>query len=199
MHVERVLSAVARRESWTVVDDYGPVAPIERYLAYLTDIERSPNTVKAYAHDLKDWFDFVGRRELDWRGVRLEDVGEFVAWLRRPPVVREGSVAMLPSVGHYCGESTINRKLGGECVLSARRPERGGPGRSAGPMAAGRATWIGLEALSAPHHQRSAACGARHSAEGPAQAATRAHRHRSSGDLGCLPAFAGPVPVRTAA
>ncbi|HZO69182.1 MAG TPA: hypothetical protein VFB74_29685 [Kribbellaceae bacterium] len=39
---------VSSLESWTVLDDGGPVVPIERYLAYLTDIERSPNTVKAY-------------------------------------------------------------------------------------------------------------------------------------------------------
>jgi hypothetical protein len=33
-------------ESWTVPgDDDLPVGPVERYLAYLTDIERSPNTV----------------------------------------------------------------------------------------------------------------------------------------------------------
>ena len=68
-----------RRESWTVLGDDGPVQPIERYLAYLTDIERSPNTVKAYAHDLKDWFVFLTRRGLDWREVRLEDVAGFVA------------------------------------------------------------------------------------------------------------------------
>ena len=59
---------VSRRESWTVLgDDDAPVEPIERYLAYLTDIERSPNTVKAYAHDLKDWFTFLAGRGLDWR------------------------------------------------------------------------------------------------------------------------------------
>ena len=53
MHVARVISPVLSRESWTVLgDDDAPVAPIDRYLAYLTDIERSPNTVKAYAHDL---------------------------------------------------------------------------------------------------------------------------------------------------
>ena len=61
-----------------------PVEPVERYLAYLTDIDRSPNTVKAYAHDLKDWFVSSRRGGLDWREVRLEDVGEFVAWLRLP-------------------------------------------------------------------------------------------------------------------
>jgi hypothetical protein len=51
MLVQRVLLPATRRESWTVLGDDGPVQPVERYLAYLTDIERSPNTVRAYAHD----------------------------------------------------------------------------------------------------------------------------------------------------
>ena len=59
-----------------------PIEPVERYLAYLSDIERSPNTVKAYAYDLKDYWGFLACRGLDWREVRLEDVGEYVAWLR---------------------------------------------------------------------------------------------------------------------
>jgi site-specific recombinase XerD len=67
--------------------------------------------VKAYAHDLKDWFSFLGVRGLDWREVRLEDVGGFVAWLRLPPLARSGKVAVLPSVEHHCGEATVNRKL----------------------------------------------------------------------------------------
>jgi integrase/recombinase XerD len=111
MHVQRVLPPHGRRESWTVLGDDGPVQPIERYLAYLTDIERSPNTVKAYAHDLKDWFVFLTGQGLDWREVRLEDVARFVAWLRRPVAARDGSIAVLPSVEHHCGESTVNRKL----------------------------------------------------------------------------------------
>ena len=85
MQVARVVSRVSSRESWTVLGgDDAPVEPIERYLTYLTDIERSPNTVKAYAHDLKDWFVFLADRGLDWRLVRLENVGEFVGWLRLP-------------------------------------------------------------------------------------------------------------------
>jgi integrase/recombinase XerD len=80
MLVQRVLMPDSPLESWTVLgDEGGIVEPIERYLAYLTDIERSPNTVKAYAHDLKEWFVFLDRRSLDWREVRLEDLGEFVA------------------------------------------------------------------------------------------------------------------------
>jgi integrase/recombinase XerD len=111
MLVQRVLLPATRRESWTVLGDDGPVQPIERYLGYLTDIERSPNTVKAYAHDLKDWFVFLAGQGLDWREVRLEDVAGFVAWLRRPPAIRDGAVTVLPSVEHHCGESTVNRKL----------------------------------------------------------------------------------------
>ncbi|MFJ2574989.1 site-specific integrase [Streptomyces halstedii] len=104
MLVQRVLMPASSLESWTVLgDEGGIVEPIERYLSYLTDIERSPNTVKAYAHDLKDWFVFLGRRGLDWREVRLEDLGEFVAWLRLPPSGRDGRVALLPSAEHHCG------------------------------------------------------------------------------------------------
>ena len=86
MLVQPVVVPGSGARSWTVLgDDDVPVGPVERFLAYLTDIERSPNTVKAYAHDLKDFWEFLGRRGLDWREARLEDVGEFVAWLRLPP------------------------------------------------------------------------------------------------------------------
>jgi integrase/recombinase XerD len=38
--VQRVLLSASRRESWTVLGaDDAPLAPIERYLSYLSDIE----------------------------------------------------------------------------------------------------------------------------------------------------------------
>ncbi len=49
-------------ESWTVLGDDGAVvAPAERYLAYLSALERSPNTVRAYAMSLRLWFEFLAR------------------------------------------------------------------------------------------------------------------------------------------
>jgi integrase/recombinase XerD len=122
--VTRVVSPVSSRESWTVVgDDDRTVEPVELYLAYLTGVERSPNTVKAYAHDLKDWFEFLADRELDWRSVVLEDIGAFVAWLRTPVQARGGRVAVLPSVAPACSELTVNRKLSalGSFYLHAAR------------------------------------------------------------------------------
>ncbi len=111
MRVQRVLMPDSDVESWAVLDHDGPIEPVERYLAYLTAVERSPNTVKGYAHDLKDWFTYLAGRRLDWRAVTLEDVAGFVAWLRLPPVARDGQVAVLPSVAHHCAERSVNRKL----------------------------------------------------------------------------------------
>jgi len=57
------------RESWTVLgDDDVPVVPVDRFLAYLTDIGRSPNTVKAYSHESQGLLgSFLSFRSLDWR------------------------------------------------------------------------------------------------------------------------------------
>ncbi len=59
MRVQRVVMPVTGAKSWTVVDDgWALVEPVERYLAHLAGIERSPNTVRAYAHGLRLWFEF---------------------------------------------------------------------------------------------------------------------------------------------
>lgn len=63
MRVQRVLTTGSTTESWTLLgDDLRPVDPVESFLAYLAAIERSPNTVKAYAHDLKDWWCYLDGR-----------------------------------------------------------------------------------------------------------------------------------------
>lgn len=111
MRVTKVLNPANDATSFTLLDEDGVVAPAERYLRYLADTERSPNTIKAHAHDLKDWFTFLIERECDWQSVKLEDVGAFIRWLRRPPVTRGQSVSVLPMVEHHCSEATVNRKL----------------------------------------------------------------------------------------
>ena len=72
-------------ESWTVLgDDGGVVAPVERYLAYLGALERSPNMVRANAVSLGLWFEFLGQAGVGWADAGVEDVARFVAWLRAP-------------------------------------------------------------------------------------------------------------------
>ncbi|MGH3771907.1 MAG: site-specific integrase [Pseudonocardiaceae bacterium] len=127
MLVQRVAMPARGVESWTVPgDDDVPIAPIERYLAYLTDIERSPNTVKAYAHDLKDYWTF-----LTFRIARSEDhpgqhgadpaVGRLGVSLRKPPGAANTVVApghnidrlrrwALPGVTTRCVDSPLTRR-----------------------------------------------------------------------------------------
>jgi site-specific recombinase XerD len=128
MRVQRVLMPGSGVESWTLLgEDQVPVEPVERFLAFLASIERSPNTVVAYAHDLKDWFAFLNRHGLDWRAVTVEDVAGYVAWLRLPPAARDGRVVVLPTVEHHCAASSVNRKLAALtsfCEFHARHGER---------------------------------------------------------------------------
>ncbi len=85
MRVQRLVVPVSGAESWTVVDDdLLAVPPVERYLAHLAAIERSPNTVRAYAHSLKLWWEFLELRVRAWDRAEIEDVSEFVRWLRAP-------------------------------------------------------------------------------------------------------------------
>ena len=72
-------------ESWTVIGpDLRPVAEVEEYLAWLTHIERSPNTVEAYARDLRLFWVFLAEMGLSWGSVDVAALGEFAAWARRP-------------------------------------------------------------------------------------------------------------------
>src|SRR6266566_3809457 len=126
MLVHPVVIPGSGTRSWTLLGDGdGPVVPVDRFLAYLTDIGRSPNTVRAYAFDLKDYWEFISFRSLDWREARLEDVGEFVAWLQLPPAGRSGEVAVLPSATAGVTAATVNRKLAAVSAFYAHQARNG--------------------------------------------------------------------------
>jgi len=106
--VQRVVMPVTGIESWTVVDDtWAPVASVERYLAYLAGIERSPNTVRAYAFGLRFWFEFLEAGDVAWDQVGVEDVSRFVAWLRSPA----DNVILLDDAAAVRSAATVNRHL----------------------------------------------------------------------------------------
>lgn len=108
MRVQRLVMPVSGVESWTVVDDgLVTVEPAERFLAHLAAIERSPNTVKAYAHSLRLWFEFLGPRDVSWERAGVEDISEFVRWLRSPA----DNVIVLDESAAIRSETTVNRHL----------------------------------------------------------------------------------------
>ena len=106
--IQRVVMPVTGAESWTVLGDDGVVvAPAERYLAYLSGLERSPNTVRAYALSLRLWFEFLGLAGVGWAEAGPEDVARFVAWLRAPAE----NVIVLETGAGQRSAATVNRHL----------------------------------------------------------------------------------------
>jgi hypothetical protein len=94
--------------SWTVLDDDGqPVEPVERYLAYLACLERSPNTVRAYAASLSFWLEFLEHVGVGWSAAGVEDVARFVSWLRAPA----DNVILLEGAATKRSPATVNRHL----------------------------------------------------------------------------------------
>lgn len=92
---------------WLVLDDsYRPVAPVMRYLRHLESLQRSVNTLRAYAFDLKLFWEFLREQALDWRHVKLETLAELACWLRSP-----GREFQRWSASPARTETTINRVL----------------------------------------------------------------------------------------
>ena len=128
LRVQRLRSPADGRKSFTVVDGRGvPVGPIEDFLAHLTVVEGAPpNTVQGYAHDLRDFFEWLDQRELSFAGVSLEQLALFFAWLRRPPAERRRNVFVLPNAQAALSAATLLRKraaLAGFYRFHSRRDE----------------------------------------------------------------------------
>ena len=108
-------------ESFTVIGpDLRPVELVDEYLAWLTDCERSPNTVEAYAYDLRAFWTFLDERGLSWDRVGVMELGEFAAWARRPAE----NVVVLAEEASRLSARTVNRMLSGVVgfyELQARR------------------------------------------------------------------------------
>ena len=111
-------------ESWTVVgDDCAPLEPVERYLPHLAALERSPNTVRAYATSLSCGSSSSAEADDGWERAGVEDVARFVSWLRAPA----GNVIVLDAGSGLRTPATVNRLM--------RRRRRGGPVLAGGAVA----------------------------------------------------------------
>jgi integrase/recombinase XerD len=109
--VQRVIQPDGE-ESWTVTDPaYDVVDPVDRFLAHLGAVDRSPGTVRSYAFDLRDFFTFLEQSQVRWRDVQLENLGRFANWLRLAPAERSGQLRRLTDRAEHCSATTINRKL----------------------------------------------------------------------------------------
>ena len=57
-----------------------PIEPIQRYLNYCRKRQLAPNTVNTYACRLKDFWQWLEYKSLDWQEVGLYELAEFANW-----------------------------------------------------------------------------------------------------------------------
>lgn len=112
IQVQRIQLPDSKRQSWLVIgDDYLPIEPIQSYLRYLEGLGRSPNTIQSYAGHLKLFWEFLQVNYFDWKQVTLENLADFIHWLRQP----DPKVVSLQPVQAKRTERTINAILSGVC------------------------------------------------------------------------------------
>jgi hypothetical protein len=79
MKVQRVRLPETDRFTYLVLDDeYVPIQPIFSYLTFLHDLDRSPNTIRACAHHLKLFWEFLRDERLQWTEVDVAHLAAFI-------------------------------------------------------------------------------------------------------------------------
>ena len=112
MKVQKGVLPDSSHPIWMVLDDnYLPIEPIQKYLHYLDSIGRSPNTIQTYAHNLKLFWEFLRDSKLDWLEVNLEQLSNFIHWLRNP---NKNVLSIEPQISKR-SEKTINHCLTTVC------------------------------------------------------------------------------------
>jgi len=85
MKVQPIHRPDTDQRSWLVLDDdYRPIAPIQAFLTFREQIGLSPHTVRAGAHHLKLYWEYLRDAHLDWAAVDVAHLAAFVPWLRQP-------------------------------------------------------------------------------------------------------------------
>src|SRR6266704_4869055 len=98
------------QKRYVVINETGEfIDPIVRYLKYLDCIGSARQTLRSYASALKLYWEFLGQQHINWQQVTLDDLSQFVLWLKLP----SGSLKVLPAypVEQARSNRTINHTL----------------------------------------------------------------------------------------
>ncbi len=112
MKTQRVFTHGGVTPTWIVIDDaYRPVEFVNEFLRYLTTVDRSPNTVRAYASALKTYALYLANHKIDWVKVGFKELTGFVAELTEP--VQAVSMSGAPPRIAQRTNSTVNAIMAG--------------------------------------------------------------------------------------
>lgn len=92
---------------YLLVDGNGlPIIPVAKYLKYIDNSEKSPNTQKTYCYALKLYFEYLEGTDVDYRNVNINILSDFVGWLRNP--YENNKIANLKPTKAKRTEKTVN-------------------------------------------------------------------------------------------
>jgi hypothetical protein len=116
--------------TWTVLNgSHLVVAPAEEFLEFMRATGRSPNTIKSYARALALWWQFLSVYDVAWDGVRVEDFGAFLTWLRSGDTPAVASIAARRA--RFSEETIAVRLQAGDVAVSPPPFQRRGDGLAA--------------------------------------------------------------------
>ncbi|MED2841320.1 tyrosine-type recombinase/integrase [Bacillus wiedmannii] len=85
MKVQRV-SVIGKQYSLYLLLDkqYEIVEPVLRFIKYLDNTRKAPNTIKTYSYHLKLFYEYMEQKEITLDVLNFEELANFVGWLRSP-------------------------------------------------------------------------------------------------------------------
>lgn len=84
MRVETVITS-ENRVRYTLVNTNGEfVTPVLKYLKFKDNSGSARNSLRSYCFHLKLFFEYLEEKNLDYLGIQIDDIAEFIRWLQSP-------------------------------------------------------------------------------------------------------------------
>ena len=81
MKVQRIRLGPSYYHYLLIGDDHHPIDNVNKYLKYLSNIRKSPNTVHTYCTALKFFYEFMTEYQLTIEDLKLYDLSNYIIWL----------------------------------------------------------------------------------------------------------------------
>ena len=86
MQVVTVKTSTGQTRYYLANDDATPVEPVRQYLKFRDNGGAARNTLRLTCIFLKHYFTYLEQRRLRWQAVTIDDLADFLAWLKYPRI-----------------------------------------------------------------------------------------------------------------
>src|SRR5699024_6744914 len=85
MRVQRVQTEDRSYPLYILLDGkFNVIENVLRYIKYLDNTDKAPNTIKTYCYHLKLFYEFLEQSKISLIDINYEELANFVGWLRNP-------------------------------------------------------------------------------------------------------------------